>query len=378
MVGRLWYNRAMSEFDGKVVLVTGAAGFIGAALCERLCAENPSAKVIGFDNINDYYDVRLKEYRLKRLEQFENFTFVKGDLADKTAVEAVFAKYQPQIVVNLAAQAGVRYSIENPDAYIASNLVGFYNILEACRRSEDGAMEEKDNEAEGSSESKVKRPVEHLVYASSSSVYGGNKKVPFSTEDKVDNPVSLYAATKKSNELMAHAYAKLYNIPATGLRFFTVYGPAGRPDMAYFGFTNKLLAGETIEIYNFGNCKRDFTYIDDIVEGVMRVMAKPPEKKQGEDGLPLAPHKVYNIGNSNPENLLDFVQILQEELMRAGVLPEDYDFEVHKKLVPMQPGDVPVTYADTSALEKDFGFRPGTPLREGLRKFAEWYKEFYG
>ncbi len=343
------------DFGEKTILITGAAGFIGWYLAKRVCEENPQAKVIGFDSVNDYYDVTLKEYRLKDLEQFANFEFIKGNLADKEAVTAVFEKYHPEIVVNLAAQAGVRYSIDHPDAYIESNLIGFYNILEACRHY----------------------PVEHLVYASSSSVYGGNKKVPFSTDDKVDNPVSLYAATKKSNELLAHAYSKLYNIPSTGLRFFTVYGPAGRPDMAYFGFTNKLIKGETIQIFNFGNCKRDFTYIDDIVEGVMRVMAKAPEKKDGEDGLPLAPYAVYNIGNSNPENLLDFVQILQEELIRAGVLPEDYDFESHKELVPMQPGDVPVTYADTSALERDFGFKPHTSLREGLRKFAEWYKEFY-
>lgn len=344
------------DFDKKTILITGAAGFIGSALAKRVCAENPEAKVIGFDSVNDYYDVALKEYRLKDLGQFANFEFIKGNLADKEAVTAVFEKYHPEIVVNLAAQAGVRYSIDHPDAYIESNLIGFYNILEACRHN----------------------PVEHLVYASSSSVYGGNKKVPFAVEDKVDNPVSLYAATKKSNELLAHAYSKLYNIPSTGLRFFTVYGPAGRPDMAYFGFTNKLIKGEKIQIFNFGNCKRDFTYIDDIVEGVMRVMAKAPEKKDGEDGLPLAPYAVYNIGNSNPENLLDFVQILQEELIRAGVLPEDYDFESHKELVPMQPGDVPVTYADTSALERDFGFKPHTSLREGLRKFAEWYKAFYG
>lgn len=342
-------------FDNKTILITGAAGFIGWCLAKRVCAENPSATVIGFDSVNDYYDVRLKEYRLKDLEQYDNFEFIRGNLADKVAVNEVFEKYHPEIVVNLAAQAGVRYSIEHPDAYIESNIVGFYNILEACRHY----------------------PVEHLVYASSSSVYGGNKKVPFSTDDKVDNPVSLYAATKKSNELLAHAYSKLYNIPSTGLRFFTVYGPAGRPDMAYFGFTNKLINGEKIQIFNFGNCKRDFTYVDDIVEGVMRVMAKAPERKTGEDGLPLAPYKVYNIGNSNPENLLDFVKILQEELVRAGVLPEDYDFEAHKELVPMQPGDVPVTYADTSDLERDFGFRPTTSLRDGLRKFAEWYKEFY-
>lgn len=346
----------MDIFNKKTILITGAAGFIGWYLVKRVCEENPKAEVIGFDSVNDYYDVKLKEYRLKDLEQYQNFTFIKGNLADKDAVNELFEKYHPEIVVNLAAQAGVRYSIEHPDAYIEANLIGFYNILEACRHY----------------------PVEHLVYASSSSVYGGNKKVPFDTEDKVDNPVSLYAATKKSNELLAHAYSKLYNIPSTGLRFFTVYGPAGRPDMAYFGFTNKLIKGEKIQIFNFGNCKRDFTYIDDIVEGVMRVMAKAPEKKDGEDGLPLAPYKVYNIGNSNPENLLDFVQILQEELVRAKVLPDDYDFEAHKELVPMQPGDVPVTYADTSALEKDFGFKPYTSLRDGLRKFAEWYKEFYG
>ncbi len=345
----------MNNFDNKTILITGAAGFIGWCLAKRVCAENPEARVIGFDSVNDYYDVRLKEYRLNDLAQYSNFEFIRGNLADKNAVNEIFEKYHPEIVVNLAAQAGVRYSIEHPDAYIESNLVGFYNILEACRHY----------------------PVEHLVYASSSSVYGGNKKVPFSTEDKVDNPVSLYAATKKSNELLAHAYSKLYDIPSTGLRFFTVYGPAGRPDMAYFGFTNKLINGEKIQIFNFGNCKRDFTYVDDIVEGIIRVMAKAPEKKTGEDGLPLAPYKVYNIGNSNPENLLDFVTILQEELVRAGVLPEDYDFEAHKELVPMQPGDVPVTYADTSELEHDFGFRPKTSLREGLRKFAEWYKEFY-
>lgn len=345
----------MADFNKKTILITGAAGFIGWCLAKKVCAENPEARVIGFDSVNDYYDVRLKEYRLKELEELPNFEFVKGNLADKKLLNEVFEKYRPEIVVNLAAQAGVRYSIEYPDAYIESNLIGFYNILEACRHY----------------------PVEHLVYASSSSVYGGNKKVPFSTDDKVDNPVSLYAATKKSNELLAHAYSKLYNIPSTGLRFFTVYGPAGRPDMAYFGFTNKLIKGEKIQIFNFGKCKRDFTYVDDIVEGVMRVMAKAPEKKMGEDGLPLAPYKVYNIGNSNPENLLDFVQILQEELIRAGVLPEDYDFGAHKELVPMQPGDVPVTFADTSDLERDFGFRPTTSLRDGLRKFAEWYKEFY-
>lgn len=339
----------------QCVLITGASGFIGSNLAKRILTDAPDTRVIGLDNMNDYYDVRIKDARLKELEAFPNYVFVKGNLADKSLVFDLFETYHPAIVVNLAAQAGVRYSIINPDAYVESNLLGFYNILEACRHY----------------------PVEHLVYASSSSVYGANKKVPYSTEDKVDNPVSLYAATKKSNELLAHAYSKLYNIPSTGLRFFTVYGPAGRPDMAYFGFTDKLRAGQTIEIFNYGNCKRDFTYIDDIVEGVLRVMRKPPQKKTGEDGLPIAPYAVYNIGNSNPENLLDFVQILSEELVRAGVLPEDYDFEAHKKLVPMQPGDVPVTYADTTPLERDFGFKPHTPLREGLRKFAQWYKEFY-
>ena len=344
------------NFNNKTILITGAAGFIGYYLANRVCAENPNAKVIGYDSVNDYYDPSLKQYRLEQLRKYENFTFTKGNLADKDKVFAIFETLHPDIVVNLAAQAGVRYSIDHPDAYIESNVIGFYNILEACRN----------------------HPVEHLVYASSSSVYGGNTKIPFSTDDKVDNPVSLYAATKKSNELFAHCYSKLYNIPTTGLRFFTVYGPAGRPDMAYFGFTDKLIKGETIKIFNYGNCKRDFTYIDDIVEGVMRVMAKAPEKKDGEDGLPIPPYAVYNIGNSNPENLLDFVQILQEELIRAKVLPEDYDFEAHKELVPMQPGDVPVTYADTTPLERDFGFKPHTPLREGLRKFAEWYKEYYG
>ena len=338
------------------ILVTGAAGFIGSNLVKKIYKELPDAQVVGIDNMNDYYDVRLKEQRLEELMQYPSFTFIKGNIADKQLIEEVFTQYQPQIVVNLAAQAGVRYSITNPDAYIESNLIGFYNILEACRHNE----------------------VEHLVYASSSSVYGSNKKVPYSTDDKVDNPVSLYAATKKSNELMAHAYSKLYNIPSTGLRFFTVYGPAGRPDMAYFGFTNKLVKGEKIQIFNYGNCKRDFTYVDDIVEGVMRVMAKAPEKQVGEDGLPIPPYMVYNIGNNSPENLLDFVTILQEELIRAGVLPQDYDFEAHKELVSMQPGDVPVTYADTSALEADFGFKPSTSLRDGLRNFAEWYKEFYG
>ena len=341
----------------KRILVTGAAGFIGSNLVKKLYSElADGCQVIGIDNMNDYYDVRLKINRLEELKQYASFTFIKGNIADKQLIEDVFTQYQPQIVVNLAAQAGVRYSITNPDAYIESNLIGFYNILEACRHHE----------------------VEHLVYASSSSVYGSNKKVPYSTDDKVDNPVSLYAATKKSNELMAHAYSKLYNIPSTGLRFFTVYGPAGRPDMAYFGFTNKLVKGEKIQIFNYGNCKRDFTYVDDIVEGVYRVMMKAPTKQIGEDGLPIPPYKVYNIGNNSPENLLDFVTILQEELIRAGVLPQDYDFESHKELVPMQAGDVPVTYADTSALEQDFGFKPSTNLREGLRKFAEWYKEFYG
>ena len=345
----------------KSVFITGVAGFIGSNLAKRLLSTVEDVKVVGLDNMNHYYDVRLKEARLNELEQFENFSFVKGNLADKSVIEAIFEQYKPEIVVNFGAQAGVRYSITNPDAYVEANLIGFYNILEACRHSYD----------EGHT------PVEHLVYASSSSVYGSNKKVPYSTDDKVDNPVSLYAATKKSNELMAHAYSKLYNIPSTGLRFFTVYGPAGRPDMAYFGFTNKLLKGETIQIFNYGNCKRDFTYVDDIVEGVVRVMQGAPKRKNGEDGLPVPPYAVYNIGNQNPENLLDFVQILQEELIRAGVLPEDYDFEAHKKLVPMQPGDVPVTYADTSALERDFGYKPSTSLREGLRKFAEWYAKFY-
>ncbi|VYU02188.1 dTDP-glucose 4,6-dehydratase [uncultured Clostridium sp.] len=339
----------------KTVFITGASGFIGANLAKRILTEEPDTMVIGLDNMNDYYDVRIKEARLEELQQFKRYTFIKGNLADKVLINNIFEQYHPDIVVNLGAQAGVRYSITNPDAYIESNMIGFYNILEACRHY----------------------PVGHLVYASSSSVYGSNKKVPYSTDDKVDNPVSLYAATKKSNELMAHAYSKLYNIPSTGLRFFTVYGPAGRPDMAYFGFTNKLVNGETIKIFNYGNCKRDFTYVDDIVEGVVRVMKKAPEKKNGEDGLPIPPYAVYNIGNSNPENLLDFVQILSEELVRAGVLPADYDFEAHKELVPMQPGDVPVTYADTDPLERDFGFKPHTPLREGLRKFAEWYKEFY-
>ncbi len=373
--------------EGKTILVTGAAGFIGSNLVMELLRTVPRIHIVGIDNMNDYYDVSIKEYRLKQIEELAAetarkqagteqpaeeqevekqsadtvWTFVKGNIADKSLVMELFAKYDPAVVVNLAAQAGVRYSITNPDAYIEANLIGFYNILEACRHSYDGG----------------KTGVAHLVYASSSSVYGSNKKVPYSTEDKVDNPVSLYAATKKSNELMAHAYSKLYNIPSTGLRFFTVYGPAGRPDMAYFGFTDKLRAGKTIEIFNYGNCKRDFTYVDDIVEGVRRVMQAAPEKKDGEDGLPVPPYAVYNIGNSHPENLLEFVDILQQELTAAGVLPEDYDFESHKRLVPMQPGDVPVTYADTAPLEEDFGFRPATPLREGLRKFARWYREFY-
>lgn len=349
------------DLKGKTVLVTGAAGFIGSFLSERLLLDFEDIRVIGFDSVNDYYDIRLKESRLEKLQKHEKFTFIKANLADKDKVNEVFCKYSPQIVVNLAAQAGVRYSITNPDAYIESNIIGFYNILEACRRSyDDGAT-----------------PVEHLVYASSSSVYGSNKKVPYSTDDKVDNPVSLYAATKKSDELMAHAYSKLYNIPSTGLRFFTVYGPAGRPDMAYFGFTDKLLRGETIRIFNYGNCKRDFTYIDDIVEGVVRVMQGAPERKNGEDGLPVPPYAVYNIGNQSPENLLDFVDILQQELIAAGVLSNDYDFEAHKQLVPMQPGDVPVTYADTTPLERDYGYKPSTDLRTGLRNFARWYKDFY-
>lgn len=350
------------------VLVTGAAGFIGSNLVERLLITESPIEIVGLDSVNDYYDVSIKEYRLERLERMaaehpeSKWEFVKGNLADKGLIDRLFAENDFEVVVNLAAQAGVRYSITNPDAYIESNLIGFYNILEACRHSYDGG----------------KRGVQHLVYASSSSVYGSNKKVPYSTDDKVDNPVSLYAATKKSNELLAHSYSKIYNIPSTGLRFFTVYGPAGRPDMAYFGFTNMLRKGETIKIFNYGNCKRDFTYVDDIVEGVQRVMHKAPAKRVGEDGLPEPPYAVYNIGNSNPENLLDFVDILQQELVRAGVLPADYDFESHKELVAMQPGDVPVTFADTSALERDFGFKPHTPLRTGLRRFAEWYKEFYG
>ena len=353
--------KAKIDLSGKTVLVTGAAGFIGSFLSERLLSDFEDIRVIGFDSVNDYYDIRLKESRLEKLQKHRNFIFIKANLADKDKVSEVFREYSPQIVVNLAAQAGVRYSITNPDAYIESNIIGFYNILEACRHSyDDGAT-----------------PVEHLVYASSSSVYGSNKKVPYSTDDKVDNPVSLYAATKKSNELMAHAYSKLYNIPSTGLRFFTVYGPAGRPDMAYFGFTDKLLRGETIRIFNYGNCKRDFTYINDIVEGVVRVMQGAPERKNGEDGLPVPPYAVYNIGNQNPENLLDFVDILQQELIAAGVLPNDYDFEAHKQLVPMQPGDVPVTYADTTPLERDYGYKPSTDLRTGLRSFARWYKDFY-
>lgn len=350
------------DLTGKTILVTGSAGFIGSNLVLELLKSESEATIIGLDNVNDYYDVSIKEWRLSEIEKAAaesscSYHFIKGDLADRAVIDRLFADYKPTVVVNLAAQAGVRYSITNPDAYIQSNLIGFYNILEACRHAEPA--------------------VEHLVYASSSSVYGSNKKVPYSTEDKVDNPVSLYAATKKSNELLAHAYSKLYNIPSTGLRFFTVYGPAGRPDMAYFGFTNKLRKGETIQIFNYGNCKRDFTFVDDIVEGVKRVMKGAPEKAIGEDGLPIPPYAVYNIGNSNPENLLDFVTILQEELIRAEVLPADYDFEAHKKLVPMQPGDVPVTYADTGALERDYGFKPNTNLRDGLRKFAEWYKEFY-
>ncbi|MBQ3133416.1 MAG: GDP-mannose 4,6-dehydratase [Clostridia bacterium] len=348
------------ELSNKTVLVTGAAGFIGANLVLELMRNVPEIHIVGIDNMNDYYDPAIKEYRLSKIEEKAQETgalwdFAYGNIADKALIDSLFSEYKFDVVVNLAAQAGVRYSIENPDVYIESNLIGFYNILEACRHN----------------------PVAHLVYASSSSVYGSNKKIPYSTDDKVDNPVSLYAATKKSNELMAHAYSKLYNIPSTGLRFFTVYGPAGRPDMAYFGFTNKLLNGETIKIFNYGNCKRDFTYVDDIVEGVKRVMQCAPEKEVGEDGLPVPPYRVYNIGNSHPENLLDFVDTLQQELLRAGVLPADYDFEAHKELVAMQPGDVPITYADTSALERDFGFKPSTPLRTGLRRFAEWYKEFY-
>ena len=357
----------MSKFTNRCILITGAAGFIGANLIKKLLKNYDAKTIVGIDSVNDYYDVSLKEYRLKELDALAQtsdtgWAFLRGNIADKQMIEDAFHTYHPDIVVNLAAQAGVRYSITHPDAYIESNLIGFYNILEACRHSYD-------NGAKG---------VEHLVYASSSSVYGSNKKVPYSTDDPVDHPVSLYAATKKSNELLAHAYAKLYDIPSTGLRFFTVYGPAGRPDMAYFGFTDKLVKGEKIKIFNYGNCKRDFTYVDDIVEGVIRVMQKAPERKKGEDGLPVPPYALYNIGNSHPENLLDFVDILQQELIRAGVLPETYDFEAHKELVPMQAGDVPVTYADTSALERDFGYKPSTSLRDGLRKFAEWYKSFYG
>ncbi|MCD7812305.1 MAG: GDP-mannose 4,6-dehydratase [Ruminococcus sp.] len=343
------------DLKNKTIFVTGAAGFVGAFLSERLLNEIEGVNVIGIDNMNDYYDVSIKEYRLAKLTEHSTFNFIKGSIADKALMTSIFEQYKPQVVVNLAAQAGVRYSITNPDAYVESNLIGFFNVLEACRNY----------------------PVEHLVYASSSSVYGSNKKVPYSIDDKVDNPVSLYAATKKSDELMAHAYSKLYDIPSTGLRFFTVYGPAGRPDMAYFGFTDKLRAGKKIQIFNYGNCKRDFTYVDDIVEGVIRVMQKAPDRATGEDGLPVPPYALYNIGNNSPENLLDFVDILQQELIRAGVLGADYDFEAHKELVPMQPGDVPVTYADTSALERDFGYKPSTSLRDGLRKFAEWYKEFY-
>ena len=394
------------DLTGKTVFLTGVAGFIGSNLAKQLLKTVSNIHIVGIDSMNDYYDVRLKEARLKEIEEtlqaplrrgdvqstvvspplkgdiegLSSFTFIRGNIADRTLIDRIFAEYHPQIVVNLAAQAGVRYSITNPDAYIESNLIGFYNILEACRHANDNANVNP-NEQEGAAKVKVKVnvnvEVEHLIYASSSSVYGSNKKVPYSTDDKVDNPVSLYAATKKSNELLAHAYSKLYNIPSTGLRFFTVYGPAGRPDMAYFGFTNKLREGKTIQIFNYGNCKRDFTYVDDIVEGIQRVMQHAPEKQVGEDGLPIPPYKVYNIGNSAPENLLDFVTILQEELVRAGVLPADYDFEAHKQLVPMQPGDVPVTYADTTPLEQDFGFRPNTPLREGLRRFAEWYAKYY-
>ncbi|MCR5709752.1 MAG: GDP-mannose 4,6-dehydratase [Bacteroidales bacterium] len=389
----------------KTILVTGSAGFIGSNLVMRLFRDMKEGVIVGIDNMNDYYDPSLKEYRLKELEKAKpegiEYVPVRGSIADKALIDRLFAEYDFDIVVNLAAQAGVRYSIENPDVYIESNIIGFYNILEACRHSQDSCRHSQDpclhsqdpcrNPQGADSDGKpgyqdaqhlTGKPgyqgVQHLVYASSSSVYGGNKKVPFSTDDRVDNPVSLYAATKKSNELMAHCYSKLYDIPTTGLRFFTVYGPAGRPDMAYFGFTNKLLKGQTIQIYNYGNCRRDFTYVDDIVEGIVRVMAKAPERKTGEDGLPIPPYKVYNIGGGQPENLLDFVNILQEELLRAGVLPKDYDFEAHKQLVPMQPGDVPTTYADASALERDFGFTPKITLREGLRKFAEWYKEYYG
>ncbi len=350
------------DLDSKTILITGVAGFIGSYLAKRLLLEYPSIKIIGIDCITDYYDTQLKKDRLAELKHYDNFCFIKGNIANKSLINSIFKQYSPQVVVNLAAQAGVRYSIINPDAYIESNILGFYNLLEACRHSYDHKQE---------------TGVEHFIYASSSSVYGSNKKIPYSTEDKVDNPVSLYAATKKSNELMAHAYSKLYNIPSTGLRFFTVYGPAGRPDMAYFGFTNKLIAGEKIQIFNYGNCKRDFTYIDDIVEGIIRVMQHAPERKQGEDGLPIPPYEVYNIGNNNPENLLDFVNILQEELIRAKVLPENYNFDAHKELVSMQPGDVPITYADTTPLERNFNFKPSTSLRQGLRAFAEWYALYY-
>ena len=372
------------DLNGKTILVTGGAGFIGSNLIKRLFKDVTGSTIINIDNLNDYYDVRLKEYRLKELKDKSeklkvNYHFVKGDIADKQTIDRIFEEYKPHVVVNLAAQAGVRYSITNPDAYIQSNMIGFYNILEACRASVEGQKSKVKGEPQTSDLSpQTYRGVEHLVYASSSSVYGGNKKVPFSTDDRVDNPVSLYAATKKSNELFAHCYSKLYDIPTTGLRFFTVYGPAGRPDMAYFGFTNKLLKGETIQIFNYGNCRRDFTYVDDIVEGVYRVMQKAPERMKGEDGLPIPPYAVYNIGGGQPENLLDFVNILQEELVRAGVLPQDFDFEAHKQLVAMQPGDVPVTYADSSALQSNFGFTPKITLREGLRKFATWYKEYYG
>ena len=385
------------DLNNKVILVTGAAGFIGSNLVKRLLNDLQGATIVGIDNMNAYYDPSLKDYRLQELEKVNScnscnscsnnkWFFVRGDIADKATIDSLFAEYKPSVVVNLAAQAGVRYSIENPDAYIQSNMIGFYNILEACRHSltPDPSPEGKGvkssplGEDLGEASPQTYRGVQHLVYASSSSVYGGNKKVPFSTDDRVDNPVSLYAATKKSNELFAHCYSKLYNIPTTGLRFFTVYGPAGRPDMAYFGFTNKLLKGETIQIFNYGNCRRDFTYVDDIVEGIVRVMQGAPERKTGEDGLPIPPYAVYNIGGGQPENLLDFVNILQEELVRAGVLPTDFDFEAHKQLVPMQPGDVPTTYADATALERDFGFTPKITLREGLRHFAEWYKEYYG
>jgi len=361
------------SLDNKCILVTGGAGFIGSNLIKRLFADVKGATIINIDNMNDYYDVSLKEWRLQELEKaasaishHTSYVFIKGDIASKETIDGIFEQYKPQIVVNLAAQAGVRYSITNPDAYIMSNMMGFYNILEACRHSQPSDLSHQ-----------TYKGVQHLVYASSSSVYGGNKKVPFSTDDRVDNPVSLYAATKKSNELFAHCYSKLYNIPTTGLRFFTVYGPAGRPDMAYFGFTNKLLKGETIQIFNYGNCRRDFTFVDDIVEGIVRVMQGAPERKNGDDGLPIPPYAVYNIGGGQPENLLDFVTILQEELVRAGVLPQDFDFEAHKQLVPMQPGDVPTTYADATALERDYGFTPKITLREGLRHFAEWYAQFY-